>query len=99
MVVVYILTIYLIDLYSAGMVIVLSKSCLPMQDHFDEKVVERAWIECCSTLQLLTQYGKAAELGLSSLRAMYDRLVIADTTGKRCPSFFTLFISCFLLVL
>ena len=76
------LTIMASDLYSAGMVIILAKSCLPMQDNFDEKVIDLAWKKCHETLLLLTQYGKAAEVGLDSLCTMYDRLVLSNDIGK-----------------
>lgn len=69
------------DLYSAGMILVLSKSCLPLQDEFDVQSADRAWFQCCEILRSLEPYGSAPEVGLESLLAMYDRLVPSENAG------------------
>ena len=80
----------IVDMCTAGLVLTLAESCLPMHEYFDSTEVHRAWLLGCETLRLLEGRGNPAEHALKGLCAMHQRLVPSNTS-KSTVHFFSCF--------
>jgi hypothetical protein len=80
----------IVDICTAGLVLTLAESCLPMHEYFDSTEVHRAWLLGCETLRLLQRRGNPAEHALKGLCAMHERLVPSNPS-KSIVHFFLCF--------